>query len=208
MKVKICGITRPEDALFAAARGADALGFIFVKASPRFIDPDAAGLIIGQLPPFVTPVGVFVNEHRESILRTIARSGIRCLQMHGEESPGDTEGYAVPVIKSFRVGEAFDPELLAAYGTSACLLDTFVGGSHGGTGKTFDWRIALDAKRYARIILSGGLTPGNVTDAISTVQPYAIDLSSGVESAPGVKDHAKVRALFERIREAAGDLNA
>lgn len=199
MKVKICGITRLEDALFAAEQGVDALGFIFVRTSPRYIDPDAAGCIVRALPPFVTPVGVFVNEPREEILRAIAISGIRCLQLHGDEPPGETEGYPVPVIKGFRVGRNFDPVLLRSYLTPAYLLDAHVAGLHGGTGTTFDWNVAVRAKEHGRIILSGGLKPENVADAIRTVQPYAVDLCSGVESLPGVKDPDRVLRFFSAL---------
>ncbi len=188
MKVKFCGMTRLEDALFAVDHGVDAIGFIFVRTSPRYIDPDAAGCIIRSLPPFVTPVGVFANEPREEIQRAIAIAGIRCLQLHGDEPPGETEGYAVPVIKGFHVGGNFDPVILSSYLTPAHLLDSQVAGMRGGTGKTFDWNIAVQAKQYGRIILSGGLTPENVAEAVRTVRPYAVDVCSGVESLPGVKD--------------------
>ena len=202
MKVKICGITHLDDALTAAEAGADALGFIFVRNSPRYVNPEAAGSIIRNLPPFVVPVGVFVNGRREDILETIQRSGIRCLQMHGEESPEATEGFPFPVWKGFRVSAAFRSELLSRYHTSAYLLDAFVEGMRGGTGKVFDWRIALEAKKFGRIILSGGLSPQNVADAVRTVNPYAIDLNSGVESTPGVKNKEKIFELFHRLRDA------
>ena len=139
MKVKICGITRLEDALVAADEGADALGFIFFSSSPRYIDPEAAGRIVKSLPPFIMPVGVFVNEGRPAILHALELSGVHCLQLHGEEPPPDTEGYPVPVIKSFRVGEGFVPALMAEYKTPAYLLDAYSPGVHGGTGRTFDW---------------------------------------------------------------------
>jgi phosphoribosylanthranilate isomerase len=200
--VKICGITREEDARAAADEGAAALGFIFARESPRAIGPDAAGRIIATLPPFVTPVGVFVNAPREEILAMIRRTGIRCLQLHGEESPSDTLGYPVPVIKAFRVGESFDPSILGAYALPAYLLDASVPGMRGGTGKTFDWSRAEGAFRYGRIMLGGGITPENVALASRTVHPYAFDVSSGVESSPGVKDRKKIRALFESLRNA------
>lgn len=199
MKVKICGITRLEDALFAAGQGVDALGFVFAPSSPRYIDPDAAGCIVRSLPPFVTPVGVFVDEQREEILRAIAIAGIRCLQLQGDEPPGETEGYPVPVIKGFRVGRTFDPQLLRSYLTAAHLLDAQVAGTHGGTGKTFDWNIAVQAKEHGRIILSGGLTPENVAEAARTVRPYAVDVSSGVESLPGVKDPERILRFIRAL---------
>lgn len=201
MKVKFCGITRLEDALFAAEHGVDAVGFIFIRTSPRYIDPDAAGCIVRSLPPFVTPVGVFVNEPRESIRQAMAIAGIRCLQLHGDEPPGDTEGYPVPVIKGFHVGRNFDPSTLSAYLTPAHLLDTHVPGMSGGTGRTFDWDIAVKAKEYGRIILSGGLTPENVAEAARKVRPYAVDVSSGIESLPGVKDPDRMRRFLRAVAE-------
>jgi phosphoribosylanthranilate isomerase len=202
VKVKICGIIRGEDALRAVADGVDALGFIFVPSSVRFIMPEAAREIICTLPPFVTPVGVFVNAHRAEIMRVLELTGIRCLQLHGDELPEDTEGYPVPVCKGFRVRPDFNVTYLSGYHTRACLLDTFVEGSHGGTGRAFDWNIAVQAKQYARIILGGGITPQNVTQAIRTVRPYAIDVSSGVESAPGIKDAEKIVHLMQEVRKA------
>lgn len=202
MKVKICGITRIEDAMAAAGAGADAVGFVFVPSSPRYIDPESAGCIVRNLPPFITPVGVFVNESRAGIDQAMALSGIKVLQLHGEEPPAATEGFPVPVVKSFRVGEGFSARLLSEYVVPAYLLDTFVTGVHGGTGRTFDWNIALEAKKYGRIILSGGIHAGNAADAMRRVRPYAIDVSSGVESAPGIKDPEKIAALLRAVRDA------
>ena len=202
MIIKICGITRLEDALASADEGAGAVGFIFVRSSPRYIAPADAAEIIRKLPPFICPVGVFVNELRENILATIERTGIRCLQLHGEEPPADTVGYAVPVIKSFHVSDEFDPSVMASYPLPAHLLDTSVAGMHGGTGKTFDWRKAVEASRFGRIILSGGITPENVAAASRTVRPHAIDVSSGVESSAGIKDRVRIRNLFENLRNA------
>jgi len=202
MKIKICGITTRQDAYAAIDAGADALGFVFVPASKRYLSRDAAASIIAGLPPFVVPVGVFVNERRKLILETIRRTGIRCLQLHGDETPEETAGYPVPVIKGFRIGPDFDPRALSSYGTGAYLLDTYVEGKYGGTGKRFDWNLAVAAKEYGRVILSGGLTPDNVGEAVRFVQPYAVDVSSGVEAAPGVKDHARVEAFIRAAREA------
>jgi len=202
LSVKICGITRLEDALAAVEEGASAVGFIFVPSSPRRVAAAAAASIIRRLPPFVTPVGVFVNEAREAILRTIDETGIRCLQLHGDESPDETQGYPLPVIKSFRVGEGFDIARLRAYDAAAYLLDTAVPGVYGGTGKTFDWAIARRATAVGRIVLGGGITPGNVARAATESGAYAIDLSSGVESAPGIKDRKRMRELFENLRGA------
>jgi phosphoribosylanthranilate isomerase len=202
LRVKICGITRLEDALAGAEEGASALGFIFVPSSPRYIPPAAAGEIIRMLPPFVTPVGVFVNETRETIASAIAASGVRCVQLHGDELAGETRGYPVPVIKAFRVGEDFDASVIATYELPAYVLDTRVEGLHGGTGTPFDWKRAAEASRYGRIIVGGGITPSNALAAWRTARPYGLDVSSGVESSPGVKDRGKIRALFEALRDA------
>ena len=202
MRVKICGITRSEDAVYAVNAGADALGFIFVRSSPRYITPEAARSIILALPPFVTPVGVFVNGARAEVLEVVEETGIRCLQLHGQETPDETEDFPVPVYKAFRVSVDFNPEILKEYHTTAYLLDTYVEGKDGVTGRIFDWKIATKAKRYGRIILGGGITPMNIADAIRIVSPYAIDVSSGVESSPGVKDRGKILQLFDAVKRA------
>ena len=199
MKVKICGITNVDDALSAADLGAHALGFIFVKSSPRYITPSAARKIIRDLPPFVVPVGVFVDMAQDDISEIIDQTGIGCVQLHGDETPEQLVHCAVPVYKSFRVDSSFDPEILRRYQGPAYLLDTKVSGELGGTGQTFDWEIAVKAKQYGRIILAGGLTPDNIIEAARIVQPYAVDVNSGVEGKPGVKDHAKLKLLFDRL---------
>jgi phosphoribosylanthranilate isomerase len=200
MRIKICGITRREDAEEAVDAGAAALGFIFVGASPRYVPPETARSIIDQLPPFVTPVGVFANSSLDDVRSAVLLSGVRSVQLHGNEPPAFLNALSVPAYKAFQVGKAFDPSALQRYAGPAYLLDTLVEGSAGGgTGKSFDWMIAVAAKRYGRIILSGGITPGNVAEAIRIVSPYAIDVSSGVESAPGRKDKMKIRELFQRI---------
>jgi phosphoribosylanthranilate isomerase len=200
MKIKICGITNIDDALFSAELGADALGFIFVKTSPRYIRPSAARKIIQELPPFVIPVGVVADAEHDEILELINETGICCLQLHGNESPKQLAKFPVPVYKSFRVDKEFNLETLQRYKGSAYLLDTYVEGTLGGTGKTFDWDIAVTAKTYGRIILAGGLTPENIAEAIQKVHPYAVDVNSGVESAPGKKDGTKLERLFKIIR--------
>jgi phosphoribosylanthranilate isomerase len=199
-KVKICGITRREDAEAACNEGAAAIGFIFVRTSPRYIEPDDAKEIIRSLPPFVTPVGVIAETSRPEALALIAKSGVRCLQLHGDEAIGDFKDLPIPSYKVFRVSSQFKLERLKGLKANAFMLDTFVEGKLGGTGKTFDWNIALQAKQYGRVILSGGINPQNVGDAIRRVGPYAIDVSSGVEQSAGVKDHEKIRSLFEAIR--------
>jgi phosphoribosylanthranilate isomerase len=199
MRVKICGITNPEDALIASDLGADALGFVFAKGSPRTIMPEAAGNIICKLPPFIVPVGVFVDSPIEEILSIIEYTGIQCVQLHGNESPSELTNINVPIIKAFRVHEHFRADTLTSFKASAYLLDTYVEGAAGGTGKTFDWNVAVDAKAYGRIILAGGLNPGNIRDAIRKVQPYGIDIGSGVESEPGKKDKRKLQQLFSAV---------
>jgi phosphoribosylanthranilate isomerase len=205
MKVKICGITNLDDALLAAELGADALGFIFVKNSPRRIRPGAVRKIIQELPPFVVPVGVVAGAEHDEILELIDETGICCVQLHGNESPKQLAKFPVPVYKSFRVDKEFDLETLRRYKGSAYLLDTQVDGTLGGTGKTFDWEIAVEAKAYGRIILAGGLNPENILEAIQKVQPYAVDVNSGVESMPGKKDRNKLEQLFKNIRSVQND---
>jgi phosphoribosylanthranilate isomerase len=200
LKVKICGITRRDDAVAAVDAGANAVGFIFSRSSPRYIDPAKAGGIIDVLPKNVTPVGVFVNAPREEIEQAIAVSGIRCLQLHGEETVGDTGGFSLPVVKAFRVGPRFDPGALSEYMVAAFLLDTHAPDKHGGTGRVFDWNIAREAKAHGRVILSGGLNPSNVLEAIKVAEPFAIDVNSGVETRPGIKDHEKIARLFAAVR--------
>jgi phosphoribosylanthranilate isomerase len=201
VKVKICGITNIDDALTAADLGADALGFIFIESSPRYITPRAARKIIQGLPPFVVPVGVVADMAYHKILEVINQSRIGCVQLHGEEMPERLMQYPVPAYKSFRVDSSFDPEILRRYKGSAYLLDTKISGELGGTGQTFDWEIAVKAKKYGRIILAGGLTPGNIIEAARKVQPYAVDVNSGVEECPGKKDHTKLKSLFERLKQ-------
>jgi len=200
VKTKICGITNMEDALLAAELGADALGFIFVKTSPRRIRPSAARKIVLELPPFIVPVGVVADLEHDDILELIDETGICCVQLHGNESAKQLAKFPVPVYKSFRVNNEFNPETLRRYKGSAYLLDTHVEGTLGGTGKTFDWDVAIKAKAYGRIILAGGLTPENIAEAIQKVQPYAVDVNSGVESVPGKKDNSKLERLFKTIQ--------
>jgi len=199
MRVKICGITNKEDALIAADLGADALGFVFAKGSPRIITSEAAGNIISKLPSFILPVGVFVDSPIEEILSIIEHTGIQCVQLHGNETPYEYSKINIPVIKAFRVDEHFQADILLRFPARAYLLDTFVKESAGGTGKTFDWNTALAAKAYGRIILAGGLTPKNICNAITKVQPYGIDISSGIESVPGKKDKQKLQQLFTAL---------
>ncbi len=195
-KVKICGITNLEDALFAAEAGADALGFIFYAKSPRCIVPDRAREIILRLPPFVAKVGVFVNKELDRVRELMAHCGLDYAQLHGDEPPEQVAALAPRVIKAVRVRSAADVERLAEYQAVAYLLDTYHPTKHGGTGEAFDWELAVEAKSHGPVILAGGLTPQNVAAAIERVHPYAVDVSSGVEAAPGIKDRHKVRRFI------------
>lgn len=200
VRAKICGITNRDDALCAVDYGADALGFIFYEKSPRYIAPEKAGEIVFDLPPFVTPVGVFVNASDREIDIAVKLAGLRAIQLHGDEPPEACLGHAVPVIRVLRVGCDFDVQIMGSYLVNTFLLDTERAGSYGGTGETFDWTKAVKAKGYGRIILSGGLNPDNVREAIARVDPYAVDASSGVEAEPGKKDHKKVRDFLARAK--------
>jgi phosphoribosylanthranilate isomerase len=200
MKIKICGITNRDDALAAADLGADALGFVFVPSSPRCMTPEHAAEVISVLPPAVTAVGVFRNAGREEIVRAIRLSGIGAIQLHGDEPPAETEGYAVPVWKAFGVDAAFRPAEMGRYRVAAFVLDTRSGGATGGTGVPFDWSIVPAAKPYGNIVLSGGITPENASRAVETADPWALDVGSGVECAPGRKDHERLRRLFAALR--------
>jgi phosphoribosylanthranilate isomerase len=196
VKVKICGITDPNEARLAARFGADALGFNFVPASKRFVGRDRARAIIAAIPPFVTPVGVFANERAEKVLEICEFCGIQTVQLHGDEPPAYLSLLPrLKRIKAIRVGEEADLRQLSRYTCEAFLLDTLVPDLLGGTGKTFNWEWAREAARHGPIILAGGLTPENVSEAIRIAQPYAVDVASGVESAPGAKDR-KLMAQF------------
>jgi phosphoribosylanthranilate isomerase len=202
VRVKICGITNLEDALMAVEAGADALGFVFFRGSPRFISPEQAAAIIRRLPPFVQMVGLFVNEDLATVNKVVGQSGLDLVQLHGEESPDYCTGVKRRIIKAFRVKDASTLDDMTNYHVAACLLDAWSPAAHGGTGTTFNWDIAARAAASHRIILAGGLTPDNVAEAIATVNPYAVDVSSGVESAPGKKDATLIRAFIgatERI---------
>jgi len=200
VKIKVCGITNEADAIHAAAAGADALGFIFWQDSPRYIEPEKAAVIIKALPPFVTTVGVFVDEESERVNALVRGVKLGVVQLHGTESPEYCRNIRARVIKSFRVRGMEDIEPMAAYRVSAFLLDAYKKGVPGGTGETFDWDIASAAKKYGPVILSGGLTPENVCDAVRRVGPYGVDVSSGVEERPGKKDHKKVSAFIDGVR--------
>ncbi len=204
VRIKICGITNEEDALAAAHLGADALGFIFAP-SPRRISVERAREIIKVLPPLVQTVGVFVNEDPEKVLSTAAACGLDILQLHGSESVDYCSRFDRRVIKAVRLQSRDELKNLSKYVNvvDALLLDTYVPNKLGGTGITFDWKLAVEARRYGRIVLAGGLNPENVAAAISMVKPYAVDASSGLERSPGVKDHEKMARFIKEANKAA-----
>jgi phosphoribosylanthranilate isomerase len=201
-RVKICGITSAEDAAAAVEAGADALGFVFVRGTPRHVQPEAAARIVQELPPFLTAVGVFVDQPLEEVLRTAEQCGLQAVQLHGEEPAEYSRRIPIRVIKAIRVREAADLRPIATYPAHAFLLDAFVEGLAGGTGTSISWELARQAKGRLPIILSGGLRPETVGGAVRAVRPYGVDVSSGVEKSPGRKDHEKVREFIAAVREA------
>jgi phosphoribosylanthranilate isomerase len=201
VRIKICGITSVSDALAAAEAGADALGFMFYERSPRHVSLESAAEIIRELPPFIARVGVFVDADAETVRRTVGQCGIDTLQFHGSESPEFCGQFHLAVIKAFRVRGAETLGEAAQYRQVSWLLDSYVPGQPGGTGATFNWDLAREAvKSGRRIILAGGLTPENAAEAVRHVHPYALDVSSGVESAPGKKDSLKMRDFIRAVR--------
>lgn len=207
VRVKICGITSLADARAAIAAGADALGFVFVPGTPRYIAPDLAGEIVRELPPFIARVGLFVDAETRMVAETLVRSGMDTLQFHGQETPDFVRQFrrAVKVMKAFRVRGEETLMRLPAYADAvdAVLLDAYVDGAHGGTGARFDWNLAVRARDTGKpLVLAGGLTPANVAEAVRTVRPYGVDVSSGVESAPGRKDPEKLAAFVRAAKSA------
>lgn len=200
-KVKICGITNLADAQVAVEAGADAIGFIFYDQSPRYISIEAAAEISKKIPPHVLRVGVFVNAPEEFIFRAISEAGLTLLQFHGDEPPEFCTQFGVMSMKAFRMRNADSLAALADYQTDAYLLDAHSESSLGGTGEKFNWDLAVAAQEFGKpIFLAGGLTPENVMQAVQQAQPFAVDVSSGVESAPGKKDHAKVKAFIHAVK--------
>ena len=219
-RIKVCGLTRIADAEAAVMHGADALGLIFWKPSPRYIDPLAARPLVSCAGPFVATVGVFVNPTRDEVLRAIEQAGISTLQFHGEEDPDFCAGFQRPWIKAFKVGQPVSQVLprksasapggeqgdllestLSYQAASAWLFDAFDARLVGGTGEAFDWNLV--PKNLARpLVLSGGLNVSNVGDAVRRLRPYAVDVSSGVELDKGIKDAGRIAAFIHGVRDA------
>jgi len=202
-KVKICGITSVTDGLAAAEAGADMIGLMFYDGSPRHVTLAQAAEIVRILPPFVLRVGVFVNPAEAHVMEAIAACGLNLLQFHGDEDSDFCTQFGVMSLKAVRVQNAESLKTLAIFHTDAFLLDAYSKAGFGGTGEKFNWDLAVEAQKFGKpIFLAGGLTPENVADAVRQVRPFAVDVSSGVESAPGKKDAAKVRAFIAAVRAA------
>jgi phosphoribosylanthranilate isomerase len=200
VKVKVCGMTSLQDARVAVEEGADAVGFIFYKKSPRSVTMKLVREIVLELPPFVDTVGVFVDETAEQVNKIADYCNLDLIQLHGDESPAFCKRMRRRVIKAFRVKDMQSVKKLSSFQVSGFLLDTFSETLHGGTGKVFDWNLALPAKKFGPVIMAGGLTPNNVQQAIRQVRPYGVDVCSGVESEPGIKDHKKVRTFLKNAK--------
>ena len=202
-KVKICGVTSVADGIIAAEAGADMIGLMFYEKSPRYISLAAAAEISKQLPPFVLRVGVFVNPNEAQVAAAVAACGLNLLQFHGDETSEFCTQFGVMSLKAIRVRAAESLQTLANFHTDAFLLDAYSQSGLGGTGEKFNWDLAVAAQQFGKpIFLAGGLTPENVAAAVQQVRPFAVDVSSGVESAPGKKDAAKVRAFIAAVKAA------
>lgn len=208
-RIKICGVTRVEDALCAARAGADAIGLVFYAASPRLVTLDQAMMISSALPPFISTIALFVNAPRNEIDKTISHLRPSMLQFHGDETAPYCAQFGVPFLKAIRVGSGTTAADLLEYvetfhEASALLLDTLSPNVYGGSGESFDWKVVPNAMR-SRIVLSGGLKVDNVAEAIRMLRPWAVDVSSGVEIKTGVKDHARIEKFIEEVRNADAD---
>lgn len=203
-RVKICGITSVADGLMAVAAGADMVGLMFYDQSPRHVALPVAAEISRALPPYIQRVGVFVNPDETFVNQAIVECGLNLLQFHGEESSGFCTQFGLMSVKALRVQDASSLAALANYQTDAFLLDAYSRSGRGGTGEKFNWNLAVEARKFGKpIFLAGGLTPENVAEAVRQVQPFAVDVSSGVELAPGRKDETKVRAFVTAAKNAA-----
>jgi phosphoribosylanthranilate isomerase len=201
--IKICGITNIDDARAAVAAGADALGFNFYNLSPRYISPPAAREIVEQLPSSILTVGVFVNEESpESAKKIAGEAGVTAFQLHGDESPAYCRELADRyVIKTLTVSGDFDIEMVQDYDVNAIMLDTRDNSLRGGTGRVFDWSVAVEVNKVVpKLFLAGGLSPENISEAIELVRPYAVDACSALEDRPGIKNHERMRAFVELAR--------
>ena len=211
VKVKVCGITNLDDALAASEAGADALGFNFYARSPRYLTLAEARRIVAEMPASVLCIGVFVNEDHPAVVERMAgEAGLSAVQLHGDEPPDYCAALGrLKVIKALRVGEDFAPAAATRYPVTSVLLDAFHARARGGTGETFDWALARRTRELVpQLYLAGGLTPENVEGAIAAVSPYAVDVCSGVELAPGRKDAARVRAFVAAVRRGEKNLDA
>jgi len=203
VKVKICGITSAADAQAAVEAGADALGLMFYPGSPRYIPLGTAQDIARRLPPYVIRTGVFADPNPSEVFAAIQLCQLNVLQFHGSETPDFCLQFGMMTMKAFRVENADSLVTMSAYRTDAFLLDSHVKGQRGGTGKTFNWDFALEAKKFGKpIFLAGGLTPENVAEAVRKVEPFGVDVSSGVEQAPGKKDAKKMQDFIAAVRGA------
>jgi phosphoribosylanthranilate isomerase len=200
IKIKICGMTSIEDTLLAVEGGADAVGFIFYKKSPRYVSEKLVRSIISKLPPFVETVGVFVDESADRINRIADSCKLDAVQLHGEETPAFCKQISRKVIKAVRVKDKESFTQLPSYKVSAFLLDTYSENQQGGTGQVFDWGLVNEGKKYGPVILAGGLNPANVTHAIQKAKPYGVDVCSGVEKTPGIKSPVKLRAFIKAVK--------
>jgi phosphoribosylanthranilate isomerase len=210
VRVKICGLTKLEDIKLSAELGAHAIGLNFFDGSPRCLTPFAASELIRRLPPFVAPIGVFVNWAQSPVIALCKALGLSAAQLHGDETTQVVDAVArrLPVIKALRLGQGTEkPDFSGYRSASAFLLDSALSGHYGGTGTTGNWHIARTVAQSHRVILAGGLTPENVAEAIRIVRPYAVDVTTGVEARPGKKDPAKLRAFFDEVARASRDIS-
>lgn len=204
VKVKICGITNAADAAAAVEAGADALGFVFYAKSPRCVEAPLVTRIVAGLPPFVLPVGVFVNEEANRVRDLMDECGLALAQLHGDETAAYCESLGRPVLKAFRlrgpVGLLGLAEFKGRAGVRGFVVDAFSEAAYGGTGEVADWTLAAEVAKHAPVLLAGGLTAENVREAVRNVAPYGVDVSSGVEASPGKKDRAKIQAFIQAAK--------
>lgn len=207
-RIKVCGITNKTDAFMCIDAGIEVLGFVFVNESPRKIDPREAQRIISDLPPFIVTVGVFANQPENQVIEIANLCNLNILQLHGNESPDYCSSLNRKIIKAFRIRSSADFEVMSEYKVSGYLLDNYEEERAGGTGRSFEWGLATNTSKYGPIILAGGLTPENVNRAISIVQPYAVDVSTGVEEkdTPGKKNKIKLNEFIRQVQNADSDI--